>query len=270
MTHLMFDGYGVTSKIRLGDVHTLNQTVNLVLFDLGLKPIAPAFLLPYDYGLIPLDEGVSSFVFFSGGHFTIHTFPLRGCYFIDLFTQSDINPKQFLKVIQHYWPSDSKISRLFSADRQGSNDSETFNPEEVFGPHVMATVTLKKPLTIDASNQFLETLIAGINMTPITRAFGLYDNYEKPKFLSSLVMIAESHLSLHIAKGTQTLYFDIFSCKMFDYSGIQKELTSLGKVLSWHVVPRGQKHDARSSQRFNKVKLSSKTKKALNWWKDRQ
>jgi S-adenosylmethionine/arginine decarboxylase-like enzyme len=268
MTHLMFDGYGVSSKIRLGDVNSLNQTVNLVLFELGLKPISPAFLLPYDYGLIPLDEGVSSFVFFPGGHFTIHTFPLRGCYFIDLFSQTEVPAKKFQSVIQKYWPSEPKISRLFSANRQGANESEPFSPEEVFGPHVMATVSLKKSLTIHSANQFLETLIHDINMTPITRAFGLYDQYDKPNYLSSLVMIAESHLSIHISEATQTLYFDIFSCKMFDYSGIQQQLSKLGKVLSWHVVPRGQKHDSRSSQRFNKIKLPTKTKKALNWWKE--
>jgi S-adenosylmethionine/arginine decarboxylase-like enzyme len=142
----MFDGYGVKAKIPLGDTSFINQTINLVLFDLGLKPISPAYLLPYDYGLIPLDEGLSSYLFLEGGHLTIHTFPLRGCFFVDLYTPQTIDKKRFEKVLQTYWPSDIKVSRSFSANRLGKNQSETFDPKAVFGPHVMATLSIKKPL----------------------------------------------------------------------------------------------------------------------------
>jgi S-adenosylmethionine/arginine decarboxylase-like enzyme len=268
MTHLMFDGYGVSSKIHLGDINRLNQTINLVLYDLGLRPIAPAFLLPYDYGLIPLDEGVSSYVFLQGGHFTIHTFPLRGCYFVDLFVQETVMPARFEKVLQTYWPSLKTSSRLFTAQRDGANASETFDPALVFGPHVMANVTFKQPFTMEQSNAFLEGLIQKIGMTPITRSYSVYDQYQNPTFLSSIVMIAESHLSVHLNLKTKVMYFDIFSCKMFDYSGIQKQLATLGTVNGWHVVPRGQKHDERSAQRKAKSIVTRKTKLALNWWKE--
>ncbi len=268
MTHLMYDGYGVATKVKLGDINRLNQTINLVLYDLGLKPISPAFLLPYDYGLIPLDEGVSSYIFFRGGHFTIHTFPLRGCYFVDLFAQESIPPAKFEKVLQTYWPTVAKKSRLFDANRDGVNASETFDPQAVFGPHVMANVTLKTPLTIEQANRFLETLIHDIGMTPITRAYSIYDQYKQPTFLSGIVMIAESHLSIHLNLKTKVMYFDIFSCKMFDYSGIQKQLAQYGQVKGWHVVPRGQQHDERSFNRVAKTTINPKTKRALNWWKD--
>ena len=132
MTHFMFDGYGVKAKIPLGDPSFINQTINLVLFDLGLKPISPAYLLPYDYGLIPLDEGLSSYLFLEGGHFTIHTFPLRGCFFVDLYTPQTIDQKRLEKVLNTYWPSDNKKSRSFSANRLGNNQSETFDPKAVF------------------------------------------------------------------------------------------------------------------------------------------
>jgi S-adenosylmethionine/arginine decarboxylase-like enzyme len=268
MTHFMFDAYGVRSKVRLGDINLLNQTINLVLFDLGLKPISPAFLLPYDYGLVPLDEGVSSYIYLPGGHFTIHTFPLRGCYFVDLVSQGEVSAKKFQQTLQKYWPSELKKSRLFDASRDAVNASETFDPKEVFGPHVMATLTLKNSLSLETTNQFLEGLITKIGMTPITRAYGLYDHYDQPNFLSAIVMIAESHLSVHLNLKTKTMYFDIFSCKMFDYSSIQQLLTEFGQVQSWHVVPRGQKHDERSTQRMSKNNISKKTKLALNRWKD--
>ncbi len=268
MTHLMFDGYGVKATIPLGDSNFINQTINLVLFDLKIKPISPAYLLPYDYGLVPLDEGLSSYIFLDGGHLTIHTFPLRGCYFVDLSTQVNIDPKLFQKVLQRYWPSAMEKSRLFSADRNGLNQSEPFDPKSVFGPHVMATIQLKSPINLETSNRFLEGLIQDIGMTPITRAFGLYNQYHNSTFLSSIVMIAESHLSIHVNLKQNVMYFDIFSCKMFDYASVQGLLENMGKVKSWHVVPRGEKHDPRSTNRQAKTSMSSKAKQALNWWKD--
>ena len=264
----MFDGYGVKAKIPLGDTSFINQTINLVLFDLGLKPISPAYLLPYDYGLIPLDEGLSSYLFLEGGHLTIHTFPLRGCFFVDLYTPQTIDKKRFEKVLQTYWPSDIKVSRSFSANRLGKNQSETIDPKAVFGPHVMATLSIKKPLDLSQTNKFLENLIQNIGMTPITRAYGIYDRYDQPTFLSSIVMIAESHLSIHINLKTNQMFFDIFSCKMFDYSGIQTLLKDLGSIDGWHVVPRGEKHDPRSTKRKSTISISKKTKQALNWWKE--
>lgn len=269
MTHFMFDGYGVKSNVPLGDANFINQTINLVLLTLKLKPVSPAYLLPYDYGLVPLDEGLSSFIFLPGGHLTIHTFPLRGCYFVDLTTQATINEKQFAKALQKYWPSDAKKSRLFSSNRNGENPVASFDPTSVFGPHVMATLKLKQPLTLETANRFLEGLIADIGMTPITRAYGIYDQYKQPSFLSSLVMIAESHLSIHLNLETKEMYFDIFSCKMFDYAPVKEMLASFGQLQYWHVVPRGEKHDPRSTNRMSKVKLSKQTKTALNWWKER-
>jgi hypothetical protein len=64
------------------------------------------------------------------------------------------------------------------------------------------------------------------------------------------------------------MFFDIFSCKMFDYSSIQILLKELGRIQSWHVVPRGEKHDPRSTKRNSKVLIPKKTKQALNWWKE--
>jgi S-adenosylmethionine/arginine decarboxylase-like enzyme len=132
----------------------------------------------------------------------------------------------------------------------------------------MATLSLQKTFTLSETNAFLEGLIQKIGMTPITRAYGIHDRYDQPKFLSSIVMIAESHLSIHINLKTNQMFFDIFSCKMFEYSSIQKLLTQFGSLDSWHVVPRGEKHDPRSSKRQSKLSIPKKTKQALNWWKD--
>ena len=176
----------------------------------------------------------------------------------------------FEKVLQRYWPSKIDKSRLFSASRNGHNPSESFDSTSVFGPHVMATIQLKSTMNLELANRFLEGLIQKIGMTPITRAFGLYNQYTNPKFLSSIVMIAESHLSIHINLKLNTMYFDIFSCKMFDYASVQGLLENMGSIKSWHVVARGEKHDPRSSKRQAKTTISTKARQALNWWKETQ
>jgi S-adenosylmethionine/arginine decarboxylase-like enzyme len=138
----------------------------------------------------------------------------------------------------------------------------------VFGPHVLATLTPKKPLSLLDANQLLEGLIRDIGMTAITRSFSLYDNYQHPQYLSAIVMIAESHLSLHQNLKTGEVFFDIFSCKMFDYGSLRSRLIErFGNVSSFQVIARGEKHDPRSSQRQAANKLSTKVKRALNIWK---
>jgi S-adenosylmethionine/arginine decarboxylase-like enzyme len=268
MTHFMLDAYGVKATIKLNQTHFINAILNVILLDLNLKPISPAFLLPYDYGLVPLDEGLSSYIFLQGGHLTIHTFPLRGCYFVDLFTPITIDQKKLIATFQKYLPFAIKPSRSFMSLRQPATD-EKFDPQDVFGPHVLATFTPKQPLTLLDTNQLLEGLIRDIGMTAITRSFSLYDNYQDPKYLSGIVMIAESHLSVHQNLKTGEVFFDIFSCKMFDYGSLKTRLGErFGKVHSFQVIARGEKHDPRSAQRKSKATLSTKVKKALNIWKD--
>lgn len=269
MTHYMLDGYGVPSTLPLNQADFVNETLNRIVWDLQLKPISPAFLLPYDYGLVPVDDGLSSFIFLQGGHATIHTFPLRGVYFVDIFT-----PQRFLqddadRRFQHYLPFDPSLSRSFAVARDVPIQPETFNPNDVFGPHVLARFNPGKKLELETVNAFLEGLIRDIGMTPITRSFSLLDSYTNPTFLSSIVMIAESHLSIHQNLKTLDVWFDIFSCKMFDYQATSSLIEAkFGPLSYFSTIPRGQKHDERSTHRTSDKKLDSSTKKALNQWKN--
>ena len=48
-----------------------------MVYKLRLKPIEPPHLLPYYYGSVKEDIGVSGKMLLLGGHVTIHTFPLE-------------------------------------------------------------------------------------------------------------------------------------------------------------------------------------------------
>jgi S-adenosylmethionine/arginine decarboxylase-like enzyme len=265
----MLDGYGVSPSLPLGQADFVNETLNRVLLELSLTPISPAFLLPYDYGLVPVDDGLSSFIFLKGGHATIHTFPLRSVYFVDIFCQNKLEESNVSEIFKRFLPFDASISRSFSVERKLPVTSEQFNSNEVFGPHVLARFNPQRNLSLEEANRFLEGLISDIGMTPITRSFSLLDRYQNPTFLSSIVMIAESHLSIHQNLQTHEVWFDIFSCKMFDYGSVSDLLKhAFGKVDYFSTIPRGQKHDERSSHLTNAKKLDNRTKEALNQWKN--
>ena len=50
-------------------------------------------------------------------------------------------------------------------------------------------------------------------MTPITRPFVVYDKIDDPQFISGIIVIAESHISIHYDTKTNKLYFDMFTCR---------------------------------------------------------
>lgn len=268
MKHLMLDAYGAIDSKRLFDVSYLNHSLAEIIDELGLTPIAPTYLLPYDYGLIPNDDGVSAYTLLKGGHITIHTFPYRACYFIDLCTSEAFDETKAKKLLMQHFPFDPVQSRFFNSERgRASFDVQTFDPKLVFGPHVFARFT-PKSLTMETAAKALELLIADIGMTPITRAHVLLDHPHHPTYLTGFVMIAESHLSIHYHLATQELFFDIFSCKMFDYAATKALVEkTFGKAVAWSVVARGEKHALTEPKNARKNGAKKSTYDALNRWK---
>ena len=90
MKHVMLDCYGANER-QLDDIKLINEVLNRLVYRLRIKPIEPPHLLPYYYGSVKEDIGVSGKMLLLGGHVTIHTFPLRNCYFVDIFCEKDFN-----------------------------------------------------------------------------------------------------------------------------------------------------------------------------------
>ena len=89
---------------------------------------------------------------------------------------------------------------------------------------------------------WLEKTAYDINMDPITRPCILKSSIRNPKYLSGIIIIAQSHISLHYEYSTNTLYMDIFSCMPFDYSVVSEVLNELGLVKANELIARGTKH----------------------------
>ena len=93
--------------------------------------------------------------------------------------------------------------------------------EEAFGPHI--TIDLKGcPKEVlsnyDLHFEYLKKLPELIQMTPITQpyVFPYSGLVPSDKGITGIVIIAESHLSIHSFEEKGYSFIDIFSCKDFD------------------------------------------------------
>ena len=158
MKHITLDCYGA-SQYSLNDLTTVYQILNNAGYKFDLTPIAPPHIIPYYYGRVKKDSGISAYVLLKGGHITIHTFPFRECYFVDVFSTTDFNEQELYDYFLETLPFDTKSSNFKIVNR---NDRvfniEPYAPDCDFGPHLMTEIETNKDITMDYLYDFLETL----------------------------------------------------------------------------------------------------------------
>lgn len=118
---------------------------------------------------------------------------------------------------------------------------------EEFGPHI--TLDLKgcpKEILSDYNLHFdyLKSLPGLIHMTPITQpyVFPYSGLVPEDKGITGIVIIAESHISVHSFEDKGYCFIDIFSCKDFDVERAIQITKDLFKPTDFeiHVVARGK------------------------------
>jgi S-adenosylmethionine decarboxylase len=118
---------------------------------------------------------------------------------------------------------------------------------EEFGPHI--TLDLKgcpKEVLSDYNLHFnyLKSLPELIHMTPITQpyVFPYSGLVPEDKGITGIVIIAESHISVHSFEDKGYCFIDIFSCKDFDVEKAIQITKDLFKPTDFeiHVVARGK------------------------------
>ncbi len=119
--------------------------------------------------------------------------------------------------------------------------------EETFGPHI--TIDLKGCPKEILSNyelhfEWLKKLPELIQMTPITQpyVFPYAGLVPEDKGITGIVIIAESHLSIHSFEDKGYSFIDIFSCKDFDIQKAVDTTIDFFKPSSYelNVVKRGK------------------------------
>jgi S-adenosylmethionine/arginine decarboxylase-like enzyme len=241
----MLDAYQC-SDAKLNDMRAIYNTISKITEILDISTIMPPVVVPYYYGSEQSDDGISAFVLLKGGHFTIHTFPERQCYFVDLLYDGFFNADKFTALFGRELPFEN--SKINNVDRRfcikGQQiKSGAIDKDKDFGPHYLIHNTDEILLDINKIYKFLDSLPPSINMTPIMRPMVITDNIKSPNFISGMTMIAQSHIALHYSIVSKNFFSDIFSCSFIDCKDITSRIEGELSVKCENVlISRGSKH----------------------------
>jgi len=118
---------------------------------------------------------------------------------------------------------------------------------EPFGPHLTFDIKCNETSALSDYNKifkFLHELPEKIGMTKITQPYvfpysGLVPDDEG---ITGVVIIAESHISIHTFPLKNYAFIDIFSCKPFDWSNISDIIkeTFHADAMDFNIVQRGK------------------------------
>ena len=103
--HLMVDGYEGNYET-LASVEAITDFLDMLPKEIGMTKIMPPYVFKYDGGEKPEDWGVSGFVIIAESHISIHTFPEKGYFSIDIFSCKDFDMNRALQIIKDFFGTD--------------------------------------------------------------------------------------------------------------------------------------------------------------------
>lgn len=255
MQHIMLDAYNTQNNELLNDLKYTYDSMVKICKKLNLKQVMPPVLVPYYYGQVIEDDGISAYVLLKGGHFTIHSFPQRSCYFVDIFSQEYVSDENFARALYMYFPYDTTQGKINTVDRRLDVENQLITKNIIdsdndFGPHYLMETTEPVDLNIDKIYHILDELPSKINMDLIMRPFVLTDKIKNYEFVSGIAIIAQSHVAIHYNVKEKQAYIDIFSCSFLKGDNFASELErTLGVKLKSNLISRGSKHKSQISLR---------------------
>jgi len=95
--HLIMD---CKSNHRLDDVHFIFDFLNNFPSQLGMQKLSAPYVIPYDGGNDPFSSGITGIVIIAESHISIHTFPKKGYFFIDIFSCKDFDSDKVKAIIK--------------------------------------------------------------------------------------------------------------------------------------------------------------------------
>ncbi len=257
MTHLMLDAYG-SDDTALNDMRSIYEFINKFTNAFNLDTIMPPVVVPYYYGSCSDDDGISAFVLLKGGHFTIHSFPFRECYFVDVLCSGFISQTKFEAFMRAELPY-SNANTNYVDRRFAEENSVVIDENADFGPHYMIKTTMKKDMDMDAISDILDQLPHRIDMLPIMRPIVVRDSLCQVHWLSGITVIAQSHIALHYNVETREVYLDIFSCSFIHCNQLHQVIEQLlGQQYDSVLISRGSKHASREAQREQIIERHSR------------
>ena len=239
--HFMLDAYDCDLE-QANSIMVANNLLVALANNLGMRPVMPPYILPYYYCEETEDGGISAFIICeNGSHITIHTFPYRRCYFVDILTDAFFTEADAVNAIskQIY----ARNINVNVVDRRNENQpSRRIDSDVDFGPHYMVTVE-DFDVTAEQIFKWLDCIAPKINMLPISRPYVIFDHIRDPQFISGILVVAQSHIAFHYSIAERTANIDIFSCSFLDDGIVDFILEqSFGENVKIDLFARGSKH----------------------------
>lgn len=239
--HYMLDAYGCYVE-QANSVMVVNDLLVNITNELDMRPIMPPFVLPYYYCDDSEDVGISAFcICENGSHITIHTFPYRSCYFVDIltdrfFSEADVTEMIKKQIYANNITTNVVDRRIFEGI--SGNIDENYD----FGPHYMITVN-DVDASIESIFKWLDNIAPTINMLSISRPYVIFDKTQNPEYISGVLVVAQSHIAFHYSIAERTANIDIFSCSFLE-NGLVEHLIqhNFGSDTQLNLFARGSKH----------------------------
>lgn len=252
--HYMLDAYGCFVE-QSNSIMVVNDLLVQLSNSLNMKPVMPPFLVPYYYCKDSEDVGVSAFCICSNGsHITIHTFPYRSCYFVDILTDQFFSEEEVTALIRNQIYA-STISTNVVDRRVFEGISGNIDTGTDFGPHYMITAE-----NIDANMEsifkWLDNVAPRINMQAISRPYVIYDKLQNPEYISGVLVVAQSHIAFHYSISERVANIDIFSCSFLSNGTVESILQqSFGEDTKVNLFARGSKHRIECEKRSRQSRI---------------
>jgi S-adenosylmethionine decarboxylase len=237
----MLDAYGCFVE-QSNSIMVVNDLLVQIAHDLGMNAVMPPFLIPFYYCADAEDTGISAFcICANGSHITIHTFPHRSCYFVDILTDQFFSEADVTNTIRNQIYA-STINASVVDRRVFEGIDGNIDTGNDFGPHYMITV---EDIDADIESVFswLDTIAPRINMQAISRPYVIYDRTVDPNYISGILVVAQSHIAFHYSIKERMANIDIFSCSFLENGTVENILRdSFGENTQINLFARGSKH----------------------------
>lgn len=254
--HYTLDAYNCYVE-QADSIMLVNDLLTQLTGVLNLNPVMPPFILPYYYCEDPDDGGISAFCLCANGsHITIHTFPYRSCFFVDILTDQYFVEAEVNSLISKLIYAGTMKSKVVDR-RDFTQTYADIDTEYDFGPHYMITLD-NIETSFEEIYKWLDKIAPKINMTPITRPYVIYDKIENPNYISGILVVAQSHIAFHYSLKEKKANLDIFSCSFLDNDVVENIIKdSFGTTAMCNLVVRGSKHVIKSQQnsRSSRIEL---------------
>lgn len=109
--HLMVDGYGC-DRNTLEDMLLIYNFMDAYPSQMGMTKIMPPYVFCYR-SKVPEDMGISGFVLIGErGHVSIHTFPQRQCFSLDMFSCEPFDMELAVKIVKLHFNAEKYEVRI--------------------------------------------------------------------------------------------------------------------------------------------------------------